>query len=717
MAAPLLILSIFVVQSSSYRPVVPFKPRSLDEELTHSFNSNENRNERPRRIVLDHDSYIGKDLSIPELTLDIRGRSTLIVHPDPIRTGQNVDLGFPKLTHPPQLSPIFVLSNSTMSRSTLSISAVLPNSIICSLSSSVQFVSNCRITSNGRQCPFVAVDGQTTESTSITMLNVSRQIPNTFSLLPLISSQMGLNDLQDHLHSSSPLTILGIGLLMSHTILPRSTGPLFDFGAPSQIVKQLNLDLTVTLSTSIFENMTTHSQPPRREHHPRLAQTVVATSAHRSFSRPLRPPHPIKTQIFMNINIINPLIVDCLSGNEVRMRDCLVIEYQHVQPERGPCEAMIFFHAPCLLVEGMQHLMLSCASTIHDCHGNTFRDNPWNNELSVIDCSFFNPFRSLGTTDRWDSSSGLHLSVVFVIVWRRRESKKEEGEEMENAGRVEMDEKMEVTVTDHHVSTNPNNSMINSQPNEAATKEEDVYSDELVDIVDEIEAVACGVGIEVVIVKKERTLCNRLHSEEKGGIVKRSVQGQIVRRLKMLSKKNRNAPIFLSLTSHNIVFDSTGRVCFKTSADIVQPSLNALEPQIACPPGVEFEDKAMEERALKKKDAMSEAQRWLAPEMIEEKENIDGTKAAVFSLGLLLWEVETGQVPFGEQDGVNACRQIVAGTLPPMDGIVLDSLKELIADCMALDPKKRPTLDEVASCLDSLPADADDSPPDAPMRT
>ncbi|KAK2954880.1 hypothetical protein BLNAU_10210 [Blattamonas nauphoetae] len=1857
MAAPLLILSIFVALSSSSRPVVPFKPRSLDEKLTRSFNSNENRNRLPNRIVLDRDSYIGKELPVVGQTLDISGTSTLILHSNQIRPEQNVDLGHTKLSHPPKLSPIFVLSNSTMSLSTLSISAVHPNAIICSLSSSVQFVSNCRITSNGQQCPFVVVDGQTTESTSITMLNVSHQIPNTFSLLPLISSQMGLNNLQRHLHSSSPLTIVGIGLSMSHTILPRSTGPLFDFGAPSQVVKQLNHDLTVTLSTSTFENMTTHSQPPRREHHPRLAQTVVGSTLssssgniwsavslemntggsfsaiNSSFSHIhpslLLSPPPTSTPnqdtnpyyfpeydqphcersmfilarcLFRCMAYDQPiLIVEVAGAPEIGIRECLFIECRLHQSSPEACESMISFvfpqndgmlhfenvlfleidtqHVPCLLIQGMQHLSFyyvfflhvhsqessvcvfnsneDCSlceicftrcyvqetqwililqdSRIHNCHGIAFRGNFWDNELSVIDCAFYNPDQSLGTTDRWDQSyhlqqvyesirlqhissytdqdgqlvitlelsdmpqnpsslmlvawgtqneeqtalllldgmsglyiravsmpevvvehdspvilvsqqtvyvmssgikvgkdgiwlftvsfmseyfmgsavnftaesggehftqefrfectdmfdlevpvnkscggpfspgsfitlsmqsddlcvdwfvlecdsvvvpvnhqltefadsavlnedgtvsvfvrgvnltnheivvelnssihsesvlfneetgkfvfnttqngytpgldigaeysitsftvdgyslvpsaqlvftvplplpvevqvdssagvvgrkftvsfystdlagmevmievsrdqslhqevlafnsegrcdlvvddladhsfftfeadyslsvvacplnlavllvpdsfsipanpqktiaiesheydeygeyvliilkesnigsipvnitfgnvnnlsdtytctvhfeswsngyifsyvynqeggvpdlkwgetyeivqvsdgdgpiddvllsgvveimeeparvtsvtvrctsdkafltfhgihfpptfsfrfyiiiyimsttqslqsnvndakfyfnvsssnsttafsvvpaqeafdlfgpiipvafdegydfetkgvytscrgvhiphptavtsvslvttpsptsfwlkvvgknfeagdrfrmsivesvesnavsvfevivemsgsedgqsapfevgrpstlafgknysvasltlvsqeefvvltsetfttppkppqmeilvdgktgvdgdgcggvsapcqtldkalshvesttietvkvsvankvtlsashvlpadivlvvdqngetgsiwvpsdtstafpllissggmlklrnlvisidsvssdlcllsssdttvelnslrvtgpllpttsnsesvdemgvcewetglvkvsgvsivvigkeeskspfvmptldvgssggeqkrigdavkvrivgeqlipcavslelldsstthnttpasttvllSGAHVEtctdtlivlnvsldeisldasnewegrlvfgsslvtesfvvkrsvrevrsenakkamswaipvvvavvalliviiVVIVIVWRRRQNKKEEGQEMADADQVEMDEKMEVIVADHQISTNPNNSMINSQPNEALTKEGNVSSDVLVDIVDEIEAVACGVGIEVVIVKKERTLYNRLHSEEKGGIVKRSVQGQIVRGLKMLSKKDRNTPIFLSLTSHNIVFDSIGRVCFKTSADIVQPTLTTLEPQIVPPPGVEFEDKATEERAHKK-DEMSEAQRWLAPEVIEKKENIDATRAAVFSLGLLLWEVETGQVPYGEQDGVNACRQIVAGTLPPMDGIGLDSLKELIADCMALDPKKRPTLDEVESCLDSLPADADDSPPDASMRT
>ncbi|KAK2959078.1 hypothetical protein BLNAU_5873 [Blattamonas nauphoetae] len=288
--------------------------------------------------------------------------------------------------------------------------------------------------------------------------------------------------------------------------------------------------------------------------------------------------------------------------------------------------------------------------------------------------------------------------VVIVILWRRKHNKKEEGQEMGDAYQVEIDEKMEVAVTDHQISTNPNNSMIHSLSNQPATKEAEVDSDPLLDFVDQIEALACGVGIETVIVNKQNTLYNRLHSEEKGGIVKRTVQGQIVRGLKMLAQKDRNAPIFLTLTSHNIVFDSNGRVCFKTTADIVQPTLDTLEPQIAPPPGVEFEDKAMEERAHKK-DEMSESQRWLAPEVIEKKENIDNTKASVFSLGLLLWEVETGQVPYGEQDGVNASRQIVAGTLPKMDVIGLDSMKDLITDCMALDPKQRPTLSIVSGCL------------------
>ncbi|KAK2961775.1 hypothetical protein BLNAU_3212 [Blattamonas nauphoetae] len=115
------------------------------------------------------------------------------------------------------------------------------------------------------------------------------------------------------------------------------------------------------------------------------------------------------------------------------------------------------------------------------------------------------------------------------------------------------------------------------------------------------------------------------------------------------------------MRQRDIVVDSNGRVCFKTSANIVQPTLNALDAQIERSPGVEFEDKAMEERA-RKNDTMSEAQRWLAPEVIEKKENIDNKQVDVFSVGVLLWEVETGQVPHGEQDGVNACRQIVAGT-------------------------------------------------------
>ncbi|KAK2956348.1 hypothetical protein BLNAU_8715 [Blattamonas nauphoetae] len=97
----------------------------------------------------------------------------------------------------------------------------------------------------------------------------------------------------------------------------------------------------------------------------------------------------------------------------------------------------------------------------------------------------------------------------------------------------------------------------------------------------------------------------------------------------------------------------------------------------------------------------TEGQRWQAPEVTEKKDRVDPNKAAVFSLGLVLWEIETGQVPFGEQDAVNACRQVTAGILPPMEKVGDAEFAELILNCLSVNPVDRPTLAELASFLET----------------
>ncbi|KAK2952840.1 hypothetical protein BLNAU_12161 [Blattamonas nauphoetae] len=113
-----------------------------------------------------------------------------------------------------------------------------------------------------------------------------------------------------------------------------------------------------------------------------------------------------------------------------------------------------------------------------------------------------------------------------------------------------------------------------------------------------------------------------------------------------------------------------------------------------------------------------EAQRWKAPEVVKAEEGqmshepaeqeVDPLRAAVFSLGLVLWEIETGSVPFAEQDATNAQRQLGTGAHPKMEGVGA-KMQELIESCLALDPTERPKLSEVYSVLLTL---GDDDAPD-----
>ncbi|KAK2962632.1 hypothetical protein BLNAU_2465 [Blattamonas nauphoetae] len=86
-------------------------------------------------------------------------------------------------------------------------------------------------------------------------------------------------------------------------------------------------------------------------------------------------------------------------------------------------------------------------------------------------------------------------------------------------------------------------------------------------------------------------------------------------------------------------------------------------------------------------------QRWMAPEVLQENwkptlENAD--HGAVFSLGLVLWEIETGSVPFGEVDGATAQRRLASDEKPVMEK-VSSSMEAIILPCLSLDPSLRPT--------------------------
>ncbi|KAK2946071.1 hypothetical protein BLNAU_18979 [Blattamonas nauphoetae] len=98
--------------------------------------------------------------------------------------------------------------------------------------------------------------------------------------------------------------------------------------------------------------------------------------------------------------------------------------------------------------------------------------------------------------------------------------------------------------------------------------------------------------------------------------------------------------------------------------------------------------------------------RWRAPEVVASKGGqVDGHKAVVFSLGLVLCEIETGQVPYGELDAVNAQRHSGTGVGPKMDSLKNEEFVSLIHRCVSVDPEQRPTQSEVGEFLSSHPDD------------
>ncbi|KAH7825840.1 uncharacterized protein MONOS_11058 [Monocercomonoides exilis] len=98
------------------------------------------------------------------------------------------------------------------------------------------------------------------------------------------------------------------------------------------------------------------------------------------------------------------------------------------------------------------------------------------------------------------------------------------------------------------------------------------------------------------------------------------------------------------------------------------------------PPSSAFEDED---------DNRKECMRWKAPELLINK-NMGATKESVaFSIGMMLWECLTLNIPFGEYEAEVAGQKIVNGERPNLEMVNSSSLTEIIQSCVSEDISKR----------------------------
>ncbi|KAK2962956.1 hypothetical protein BLNAU_1979 [Blattamonas nauphoetae] len=237
-------------------------------------------------------------------------------------------------------------------------------------------------------------------------------------------------------------------------------------------------------------------------------------------------------------------------------------------------------------------------------------------------------------------------------------------------------------------------------------------------------AMACGVdGKEVKVLNKHDTLFNRLHHPQPGlEVDKDAVRKQILSALQSISGSGQNEFILKQLSPHEIFFDFAGVVGLNMKRhqhhekrvdhqgleqQLVREHALQIEPTSTDPEMVEQtsndERGGVSEVGLWKKDESGsvEGDRWKAPEVMMGKKGVRSESAAVFSFGLILWELETLQIPFPELDALNAHRQLKTGQPLPMDGIESPELVEMIRQCVDVDPAKRPSLSDLEKFLNS----------------
>ncbi|KAF1861363.1 hypothetical protein Lal_00025647 [Lupinus albus] len=103
--------------------------------------------------------------------------------------------------------------------------------------------------------------------------------------------------------------------------------------------------------------------------------------------------------------------------------------------------------------------------------------------------------------------------------------------------------------------------------------------------------------------------------------------------------------------------------------------------------------------------------RWMAPEVIEHKPY--GQKADVFSFGISLWELLTGELPYSHLTPLQAAVGVVQkGLRPTIPKNTHARLSELLQHCWKQDPMERPNFAEIIEILWQITNEVNDGKTD-----
>ncbi|KAK2945110.1 hypothetical protein BLNAU_19959 [Blattamonas nauphoetae] len=302
--------------------------------------------------------------------------------------------------------------------------------------------------------------------------------------------------------------------------------------------------------------------------------------------------------------------------------------------------------------------------------------------------------------------------VVLVICWRRKNQKNQKRDEEAPQELTTIDEKMEIEYEERvtmEVSSVPAKTRMDEATRKEKELEENSHTKNLIIVSPEVvECLNCGDGFAMCFVSRKTTLFRQLHQEKRPLLNRRQHEIRLVRGLDQLARMGTYSQMLRHVTSHRILLGKDGSL-----------NVNLEEPE---PNGVvrKGEGKGEEKgegngcgtagcsNGMGGQDGMNEAVRWQAPEEGKADVAADVRQVGVFRLGLVLFEMETGSVPFGETDGVNAHRQIEMGMDVGMEKVLNRSMREVISSCLQVDGKMRPSFETVALTLEGIEPDADD---------
>ncbi|XP_021850576.1 uncharacterized protein [Spinacia oleracea] len=112
---------------------------------------------------------------------------------------------------------------------------------------------------------------------------------------------------------------------------------------------------------------------------------------------------------------------------------------------------------------------------------------------------------------------------------------------------------------------------------------------------------------------------------------------------------------------------------------------------------------------------------WMAPELLNGSSSLVSEKVDVFSFGIVMWELLTGEEPYADLHYGAIIGGIVSNTLrPPVPESCDPEWRSLMERCWSADPPERPNFTEIANdlrCMASKIPAKGQSPPAATART
>ncbi|KAK2950078.1 hypothetical protein BLNAU_15000 [Blattamonas nauphoetae] len=185
----------------------------------------------------------------------------------------------------------------------------------------------------------------------------------------------------------------------------------------------------------------------------------------------------------------------------------------------------------------------------------------------------------------------------------------------------------------------------------------------------------------------ETTLYDVLHSDD-GLRNKRETEVMIVGGLAVLEASTMNKEVLAILSPHVLVFN-------KKMEFFIQ--LTSLEKETGS---------SDDENRTGMDFLAREGLRWGAPEQNlsdwTDAAEIDAHQVCVFRVGMLLFEIETGEIPFKYLNVIQAHRQVMMGYRPDLLKVTNLEMRGLIESCMAINPAARPTLPMIVTALEAV---------------